>query len=599
MQLSYDYAKDRALMCLRANYESHLWYPLPLKFRIRSYQDLAIEKNKLRNRLGSTMKLKNVKIRDFKRFTDLTVQGIPETARLIVLAGPNGCGKSSFFDALYTWYRVESHKGLTWQPDYHVKSGSPRQNRQSDNIIMAVHDSKPEQKKKMLYVRTAYRNDPEFTMRSLQRDGNPLDRVSFERMIDNDKAVSRNYQRLVSQGLEDLYTKKEGQTTFSQYREESFGEIRELLCRLFPNLKLDSLGNPLEVGTFCFTKGESCGFMFKNLSGGEKAAFDLILDFVIAQRDYNNTIFCIDEPESHMHASLQAKLLSVLYELVPENCQLVLATHSIGMMRQALDIEAEKPKSVVFLDFGGRDFDMPQTIEPATPNRKFWKKAYDVAFGDLAGLVAPSRVVICEGEPITSPPVRSYSFDARCYERIFEDEFPGTEFISMGNDQEILGDRRGLAEALRKIIGAMAVVRLVDHDDRTDVGVEEANRQGVRVLSRRNLESYLLDDEVLRKLATANGKDENISEILAEKEKILASITDRAEDDLKPARGQIYVACKKILGLTRIGNNAEEFMRETLAPLIKPGMKVYDELRHDIFDTITTQTSKSSEHEFS
>ena len=24
MQLSYDYAKDRALMCLRANYESHL-----------------------------------------------------------------------------------------------------------------------------------------------------------------------------------------------------------------------------------------------------------------------------------------------------------------------------------------------------------------------------------------------------------------------------------------------------------------------------------------------------------------------------------------------------------------------------------------------
>ena len=26
MQLSYDYAKDRALMCLRANYESHLWH---------------------------------------------------------------------------------------------------------------------------------------------------------------------------------------------------------------------------------------------------------------------------------------------------------------------------------------------------------------------------------------------------------------------------------------------------------------------------------------------------------------------------------------------------------------------------------------------
>ena len=28
MQLSYDYAKDRALICLRANYESHLMFKL-------------------------------------------------------------------------------------------------------------------------------------------------------------------------------------------------------------------------------------------------------------------------------------------------------------------------------------------------------------------------------------------------------------------------------------------------------------------------------------------------------------------------------------------------------------------------------------------
>ena len=29
------------------------------------------------------------------------------------------------------------------------------------------------------------------------------------------------------------------------------------------------------------------------------------------------------------------------------------------------------------------------------------------------------------------------------------------------------------------------------------------------------------------------------------------------------------------------------FMRDTLAPLIKSGMGVYDELRHDIFGTAT------------
>lgn len=36
------------------------------------------------------MKIKEVHLKDFKRFTDLTIQGIPETAKLVVLLGPNG-----------------------------------------------------------------------------------------------------------------------------------------------------------------------------------------------------------------------------------------------------------------------------------------------------------------------------------------------------------------------------------------------------------------------------------------------------------------------------------------------------------------------------
>ena len=236
---------------------------------------------------------------------------------------------------------------------------------------------------------------------------------------------------------------------------------------MFPELELNSLGNPLEDGTFRFTKGTSRGFSFKNLSGGEKAVFDLILDLVIAKRAYDNTIFCIDEPEAHINPKLQAKLLSVLYQIVPENCQLMLATHSIGMMRRAGEIEAENPGSVVFLDFD-LEFDTPQIIQPITkPDRTFWHRAYEVAVGDLAALVAPSRVVICEGYPKTGNPVQNHSHDARCYERIFESEFPETRFVSMGNAHEIMGDKRGLAEALRLLIGGLEVVRLIDRDDKT------------------------------------------------------------------------------------------------------------------------------------
>ena len=348
---------------------------------------------------------------------------------------------------------------------------------------------------------------------------------------------------------------------------------------MFPDLELNSLGNPLREGTFRFTKGLSQGFVFKNLSGGEKAAFDLILDLVVARRDYDNTVFCIDEPESHMNMRLQAKLLSVLYSLIPENCQLMLATHSIGMMRLARDIESNAPGSVIFLDFGDRNFDTPQIIEPAKADRTFWHRAYEVALDDLAALVAPSRVVVCEGE------MGKNSVDAPCYEQIFKDEFPDTRFAPMGGAREIEDDKRGLAEALRLLIDGLVVVRLIDRDDRTHIEIADLAAKGIRVLSRRNLESYLFDDEVLRALAVSADKQEKADEILEKKRSIMATRPKHPPDNLKPPSGEIYNACKDVLSLTQCGNNASTFMRDTLAPLIKSGMAVYEELKRDIFGT--------------
>ena len=358
------------------------------------------------------------------------------------------------------------------------------------------------------------------------------------------------------------------------------------MLSLFPDLELNSLGNPLTDGTFRFTKGTSQGFVYKNLSGGEKSVFDLVLDLVVARNEYNDTIFCIDEPESHMNTRLQSKLLSVLYGLIPKNCQLMLGTHSIGMMRRARDIEAEQPGTVVFLDFGDRDFDQPQIIEPTKPDRQFWRKAHQVALDDLAALVAPERVVICEGHPKTARPVRNHSQDARCYERIFEAEFPETRFVSMGNDGEVSGDQHGLAEALLSLVDGLDVVRLIDRDDRSAQEVSDAQGDGVRVLSRRNLESHLFDDDVLRTLAAWADQEDKADELIAKKKRIIDAGSDSGpSDDLKLASGQIYNACKNTLSLTRCGNNTKAFMRDTLAPLIEPRMAVYEELKRDIFGT--------------
>ena len=537
------------------------------------------------------MRLKTVTIKDFKRFTDLTVRNIPESARLIVLTGPNGCGKSSFFDAFRIWYNINAEQSVPWEQDYHRKVGVSfrfLENLRGDDVDLEFHSKiSQEEPRKSLYLRSAYRNDPEFQIQNLGRVGDPLDDIRVTRMIDNDAAVARNFQRLVSGALEDVFDPRNGSENLYQFRKRFIGDIRAAFSKLFPDIELDSLGNPLEDGTFRFTKGASKSFSFKNLSGGEKAAFDLILDLVVAQRAYNDTVFCIDEPESHMNTKLQADLLSVLYDLISGNCQLILATHSIGMMRRARDIEAEAPGSVTFLDFGDRDFDKPQVIEPTIPDRVFWGRAHSVALDDLAALVAPERVVICEGEPLTNRSTRNHSLDADCYNRIFEREFPETRFVSMGSDHQIVGDQRGLAEALHILVGGLEVTRLIDRDDRTDNEITALAVKGVCVLSRRNLESYLFDDEVLRALAVSVNEENKVDALLARKREIRDAKSGGPTDDLKPASGEIYVACKDILSLTQRGNDAKAFMRDTLAPLVEPGMVVYEELKCDIFSPRT------------
>lgn len=535
------------------------------------------------------MHIKSVVLKRFKRFHELRIE-LPPGVKLVILAGPNGTGKSSLFDAFQACHRSNGGLGFNWDQTYYPKSGEPDLSSfptWNQQIQIQFHDSWPEDlqgRRRTFAFRTAYRNDPNLQSAALLRQGPLEDQTRFSMMIENDAAVALNYQRLASQALEDIFTTENPSTTVGEFRHKVIGDIRAAMRRAFPDLMLNDFGNPLEDGTFRFDKGTSEKFPYKNLSGGEKAAFDLLLDFIVKARTFVNTIYCIDEPETHLNSRVQGALLDELYECLPPDCQLWLATHSIGMMRKARDIEMLKPGSVAFLDFYDINFDTPQVIRPVKVNRQFWERILNVALDDVSSLVAPKAVVLCEGTPAGTPG-KNTEHDAICYNIIFDSEFPDTKFISAGNCSDVQSDRLALFSGIQALVSGCEVSRLVDRDDHAPTDVEALESQGIRVLSRRHLQCFLYDDEVLAALCAKYGRSELAGVLQQDKADAISAIIGQRKpaDDMKSAAGMIYNKAKQRLSLTGVGNDARAFERNVLSPLLQRGIRAYDELKASIF----------------
>ncbi|MBL0745358.1 AAA family ATPase [Chryseolinea lacunae] len=536
------------------------------------------------------MKIKTIKINNLKRFTDLTVTNIPESAKLIILVGPNGSGKTSLLEALHHWYRLATFNQIGSQDYYEKKEkkAGTADNWYENKVNVEFYGSQVTNTSKgKFYFRTAYRNEPDFTVTNLNKQSDPTMKVKSENLAQNDQTVSENYQRLIAQTIAGVYTTASDTKTVAQLRDELIGQIKTSLSYVFDDLNLSSIGEPLTNGSFYFEKGASKDFHYKNLSAGEKSVFDLILDLIIKSVYYPDAIFCIDEPEAHMHTRLQSSVLRELYKLIPTKSQLWISTHSIGMLREAEEIEKQTPGTVVFLDFDNRDFDLTEVITPAPTTKAVWDKFFDLAIADFSKLIAPQRLVFCEG---TSQGRRYKDFDAQIYGIIFEKRYHDTKFISIGSSTELENIENQSMKVLSNILKASTIIKFIDLDERSSSEVQELLRKGIKTSKRRHIESYLFDDEIITKLCHSVNKEKLIPDCLKSKKNAIdASVTRKNSiDDIKSASGEIYVGLKTILGLSQAGNNKCAFVRDTLAPLITPETTIYKELEIEIFGASQT-----------
>ena len=147
------------------------------------------------------MKIKRVELNRFKRFTHLEVRDLPETARLVVLVGPNGSGKTSFLEAFNHYYKCYGYAD-TGDAFYLRKNGAEEDVNwytEAQSLVSIEFFDKNISKqvgsgetKGHFYFRSAYRNEPDFRIRRMEKQPDLLSNVRIASLIQNDVTVSAN-----------------------------------------------------------------------------------------------------------------------------------------------------------------------------------------------------------------------------------------------------------------------------------------------------------------------------------------------------------------------------------------------------------------------
>ena len=524
--------------------------------------------------VNTSMRISDVKIPGrFKRFGSLEIQELGADVELVVMLGPNGSGKSSVFDAFLVWARNHGrHLRRNISGEYFdFETGTFTM----PEVIL--HDSNAtgvsEPLGPLVHVRSAHRNTPDVLTDSIQKQRDFRSRNTFDRMVDTDSALGEHYQRLIASFVPILSNLESGDAVRDLEKVRSdLAPVQDSLTRLLPHLRFTGLGDATSDGSFYFTREGIRGFRYESLSGGEKAAFDLLLDVHIATTELGTPLICLDEPEIHLNPSVQASMLTELIRLLPDGSQLWIATHSIGMIRRAFDMSADSPGRVAFLDFGQVNGSAPDVrLKPSRPSSRLLREAMNVALNDLAGLLAPDVLVICEGSQVSD---RVHQWDERIYRQIFRDLHPPVEFKSSGGKGEL--DRAATIASV--IAPGTHILKLRDRDDLTPESRIHLLKDdpNLRVLKRHSLESYLLDDEVLDALVDSRGaRVENaLDELKVARDKAI-----KPNGSAKGALGTVFSVAKNVLCDTQeLGENKTQFSADVLAKLITPKMRVRQEL---------------------
>lgn len=537
------------------------------------------------------MFIKKIQMIGYKRFFDLTIELGEDPKRIIALVGPNGCGKSSVFDAMLYLNKigVQSIGAVSESKDYHYHSLHQDPGYSYVNGNIKIDFTTGDFEKVLQELKKIGKGNTIFSFRSSFRYNSSLklkQTTAIDDILKNnygasnasalDQRIVEDYKRLLAKY--NSYLNK-NDVSPSVARKHIIGELNESLKKCL-DLEISSIGSiEDDKGTLYFKKNDSdIEFDYNVLSAGEKEVVDILLDLYLRKESYNNSIYIIDEPELHLNTSIQKALLIEINKMVPDNCQIWIATHSIGFIR-AMQDELKEVSQIIEFKKENKWASQKYILQPSNLSRNDWKNIFSVSLDDFSKLICPKTIIYCEGKDKPKVDGTELGLDAIVYNEIFSKAYPEVLFVSSGGNTE-LDQRSEIAfSILSKVISDLEILVLKDRDMAsgriTNLKDREIylknNSKNHRVLKRFELENYLYDIEVLKAYCLDNGLEFNT-------DKYNKIVKDIENDNLKDQTGAIKSCCNIVGSL-----NPEVFKRN-LAPYVTSDTKVYKELEEVIFN---------------